>query len=136
MQGELNGYKQYRPHHIVTGRLYGRFTPANTPYSGLSRLGQNSDLRGYVVGEHTANNLITAQLEYRWEFYKKWILVAFIGEAVLFDNDNIDSDSFYTSGGGGIRYRMSEERRVNFRIDYAAGEGNSEGLYVGLSEAF
>lgn len=136
LEGSLNGYKQHRKNHVVAGRFYGRFTPDDTPYSDLSTLGQKSDLRGFVAGEHVANNMIAIQLEYRWQFYNNWILVGFIGEAALYDNGDMSRDSFYTSGGGGVRYRLSDERRVNFRIDYAVGEGNSDGLYVGLTEAF
>ena len=135
LEGFLNGYKQYKPNHVVAGRVYGRFTPEQTPFSGLSTLGQKSDLRGYVAGEHVARNLVSVQIEYRWHFYEKWALVGFIGEAALFDS-GLDSDSFYSSGGGGIRYRMSDERRVHFRVDFAMGEGNSDGFYVGISEAF
>lgn len=136
LEGFLNGYKQYIPNHIITGRLYGRSTPDQTPYSGMSTLGQKADLRGYVAGEHVANNLVSIQAEYRWCFYGKWALVGFIGEAALFDNGDVDKDSFFISGGGGLRYTLSEERRANFRVDFAWGEGNSDGFYVGLNEAF
>ncbi len=136
LEGFLNGYKQYRPGHVIAGRLYGRATPDNTPYADLSTLGQRSDLRGYVAGEHIGQHLVSAQLEYRWHFREKWALVGFIGEAALWNNGDLDRESFYTSGGGGLRYTLSTERRVNFRVDYAVGEGNSDGFYVGLQESF
>lgn len=136
LEGFLNGYKQYIPKHVIAGRLYGRFTPDQAPYSGLSTLGQKADLRGYVAGEYVANNLVTIQVEYRWQFYEKFALVGFIGEAALFNNGDLDSDSFYLSGGGGLRYTLSEERGANFKVDFAWGEGNSDGLYVGINEAF
>ena len=136
LEGGLNGFKEYRSNHVIAGRLYGRFTPDDTPYSDLSTLGQKADLRGYVAGEHVANNMVSVQVEYRWQFLEKWALVGFIGEAALYDNGAMNSDSFYTSGGGGLRYRLSDDRPVNFRIDYAVGEGNSDGFYVGMNEAF
>jgi hypothetical protein len=63
IEGFLNGFHQFRPSHILAARLYGLFTPEDTPYSDLSSLGRRADLRGYVSGEHIANNLITLQLE-------------------------------------------------------------------------
>ena len=136
LEGALNGYRQFRPGHVIGGRLYGRFTPSQTPYPGLSTLGKRSDLRGYVAGEHVANNLVSIQGEYRWNFYKRWWIIGFLGQAALFDKGDLNSDSFFTSVGGGLRYTLSEERRVKIRVDFAWGEGNSDGFYVGLSEAF
>jgi hypothetical protein len=136
LEGTVNGYRQFRPGHIFAARFSGRFTPEQTPYPGLSTLGKKSDLRGYVAGEHVANNLCSLQGEYRWNFHEKWWLIGFVGEAALFDGGDINSDSFYTSGGGGLRYTLSEERRVKVRIDVAWGEGNSDGVYFGVSEAF
>ncbi len=66
IEGFLNGFHQFRPSHILAARLYGQFTPDDTPYSDLSSLGRRADLRGYVSGEHIANSLITLQLEYRY----------------------------------------------------------------------
>ena len=136
LDGFLNGYNQYRPNHVIAWRLYGRFTPSDTPYSDLSTLGKKSDLRGYIAGENIAHHLISTQVEYRWHFKSKWALVGFVGEAALFDSGDLNSDSFYASGGTGLRYLLSEERRLNFRIDYAVGQDYSDGLYVGISEAF
>lgn len=136
LDGFINGYDQYRPGHVIAWRLYGRFTPSDTPYSDLSTLGRRADLRGYIAGENIARHLISAQVEYRWKFRPKWAVVGFVGEAVLFDPGDLSRDSFYSSAGTGLRYLLSEERRLNFRIDYAVGEDYSDGLYVGISEAF
>jgi outer membrane translocation and assembly module TamA len=67
---------------------------------------------------------------------QQWALVGFVGQAALFDNDDLNGDDFYASAGGGIRYRLSKQRPVNLRVDFAIGEGGSSGFYVGLSEAF
>jgi hypothetical protein len=40
------------------------------------------------------------------------------------------------SGGAGIRFRLNQENRVNFRVDYAIGENDQDGFYVGVMEAF
>jgi len=135
---QANNYKEYNPGHILALRAYGRFTPEDTPYVGLSTLGQRSDLRGYTAGEKVAENLISTQAEYRWMFKPKWGAVGFVGIATLYDGgiDNIDSDNTYYSGGVGLRYVLHKENRVNFRVDYAWGEDDDSGYYVSMSEAF
>jgi hypothetical protein len=62
----------------------------------------------------------------------------FVGIAALYEDSmaDISSDEIFGSGGVGMRYVLHEESRLNFRIDYAWGEGDEEGLYVGVREAF
>ncbi len=138
LQLSANKYAQQKPGHVLALRAYGRFTPEDTPYVGLSTLGQRSDLRGYTAGEKVAENLISTQAEYRWMFKPKWGVVGFAGVATLYDGSigNIDSDNTYFSGGIGLRYVLHEENRVNFRVDYAWGEDDDSGYYVSMSEAF
>jgi outer membrane protein assembly factor BamA len=136
LQAALNGYHQRKPGHILAGRLFGRFTPSHTPYSDLSKLGMRSDLRGYVVGEHIANNMVTIQGEYRWNLSSSFVLVGFAGEAVLYDRGDLSTDSLFASGGVGVRYCLHKERRVHLRVDYAWGEGDQGGFYISISEAF
>ena len=59
---QVNVYKLVRPKQVLALRGYGRFTPSDTPYSGLSTLGRRSDLRGYTSGENVAENLISTQI--------------------------------------------------------------------------
>ena len=138
MESFLNSYHRIYDGQVIALRAYGRFTPSDTPYSGLSTLGRRSDLRGYVSGEVVAENMISTQAEYRWFFTRRWGLVFFGGVATLFDGNasNIDSDNIYYSGGAGLRYLLHEANRVNFRVDYAWGENDEKGFYVRLSEAF
>ena len=91
---------------------------------------------GLIVVAADDPSMHSSQNEQDSRYYGKFAMVGFIGEAALFDNGDVDSDSFYLSGGGGLRYTLSEERGANFKVDVAWGEGNSDGLYVGINEAF
>ena len=135
---DVNSYHRLAERQVLALRAAARLTPVGTPYSGLSALGRRSDLRGYVNGEKVAENLLSTQAEYRRFFTSKLGAVAFIGVAGLYDGsiDNLDSDTTYFSGGVGLRYVLHEANRVNFRIDYAWGEDDEEGLYVSMREAF
>lgn len=137
-EAEANVYHQLLQKHVLALRAYGRLVPSDTPYSGLSTLGQRSDLRGYTPGEHVAENLLSTQAEYRWTFAPKWGAVGFGGVAALYDGSasDLESDNVYFSGGVGLRYALHEANKVNFRVDFAWGEDDQDGVYVSVSEAF
>jgi outer membrane protein assembly factor BamA len=134
---EINDYEQLWPRHVLALRGYGRFTPSDTPYAGLSKLGRRSDLRGYTPGEHVGRKLISTQAEYRWMFARRWGVVGFGGVAALYDGGlgSIKSDQVFPSGGAGVRFALHEENRLNFRVDYAFGADDG-GLYVSIGEAY
>lgn len=123
---------------VLAMRAYGRFTPSDTPYSGLSSLGRRSDLRGYTTGENIAENLIALQAEYRWLLTRRLGAVGFVGVSELYDGSigNINQDTFYPSAGLGLRYMLNEENKMNFRFDYAWGSRDERGFYIGVGEAF
>ncbi|MDF7822706.1 BamA/TamA family outer membrane protein [Pontiellaceae bacterium B12227] len=133
-----NQYISPRERQVLALRAFGRFTPSDTPYSGLSTLGRQSDLRGYTSGEKLAENLITLQAEYRWFFTKRMGAVGFAGISELYNGSigNINKDTFYPSAGLGLRYMLNEENKMNFRFDYAWGSNDESGFYIGVGESF
>lgn len=137
-EGFVNQFYSFIDRQVLAMRLYGRFTPSGTPYSGLSTLGRFGDLRGYTAGENVAENLIAAQTEYRMMFTKKIGGVVFGGVSHLYNGSikNTNSDTFYPSYGLGFRYQLNTENKMNFRFDYAWGDDDEEGFYVSVGEAF
>lgn len=133
-----NQYVSTFERQVLALRAYGRFTPSGTPYSGLSSLGRQSDLRGYTSGENVAENLVALQAEYRWFLTRRFGVVGFAGVSELFNGSigNINSDTFYPSAGLGLRYMLHEENKMTFRFDYAWGSNDESGFYVGIGEAF
>jgi hypothetical protein len=134
----LNHYIQLAEGHILALRGYGRTGTDATPYSDKSRLGQRSDLRGFKSGEITARTLLAGQAEYRWQFHRRWGVVAFGGLSKLWDEDleNLITKDLYYSAGAGIRFMINTDQKINFRVDAAVGNGDNKGLYVGIREAF
>ena len=133
-----NWYREPLASNVLALRANGRFTPPDTPFAGLSSLGQRGELRGYTPGENVAENLISTQAEWRWMFAERVGAVGFGGVAGLYDGgvSNLDSDSIFWSGGVGLRYMLSVENRLNFRLDFAWGEDDESGLYVSMGESF
>ena len=64
--------------------------------------------------------------------------VGFAGVSELFNGSfsNWNSETFHPNAGLGIRIMLNEANRMNFRIDYAWGDEDEEGLYVGVGEIF
>ena len=133
-----NHYIGLSESHILALRLYGRTGTDNTPYSDKSRLGQQSDLRGFKSGEVSARTMLAGQVELRWQFSERWGAVAFGGLAKLWDDDieELITEDIYYSGGIGVRYMLNTDQKINFRIDAAIGNDDNQGIYVGIQEAF
>ena len=134
----VNHYISLTKAHILALRAYGRTGTEDTPYTDKSRLGQQSDLRGFKSGEISGRTLLAGQAEIRWQFAERWGAVAFGGLSKLWDDDlqALITEDVYYSGGIGIRYMINTDQKINFRIDAAVGNGDNEGIYVGIQEAF
>jgi outer membrane protein assembly factor BamA len=134
----VNHYIGLTPAHVLALRAYGRTGTADTPYTDKSRLGQQSDLRGFKSGEISGRTLLSGQAEVRWQFAERWGAVGFGGLAKLWDDDlkALITEDVYYSGGVGLRFMLNTDQKINFRIDAAVGNGDNSGIYVGIREAF
>lgn len=134
----VNHYIGLTETHVLALRAYGRTGTEDTPYSDKSRLGQQSDLRGFKSGEVSGRTMLSGQAEIRWQFTEKIGFVAFGGLAKLWDDEleELITKDLYYSGGVGFRYMLNSDQKINFRIDAAIGNGDNEGIYVGIQEAF
>jgi outer membrane protein assembly factor BamA len=136
VNGSFNSYRRLRNEAILAARISACATPGDAPFYALCKFGQNNDLRGYVGGRYRDDNMIAAQAEYRWRFYRRFGLVLFAGvggvgpsfEAAAFDNP-------LPSAGAGLRFMLSEDKRLNLSVDYAIGNG-TDALYFYVGESF
>jgi hypothetical protein len=82
----------------------------------LNRYGPISLLKPEVYTLHT---------EYRWNFYRKWGLVAFAGIATAVENfSGISTSGLLPGVGAGLRFRMLPSEKVNIGVDAAVGKGD------------
>ncbi|MGB5172105.1 MAG: hypothetical protein WBN11_07280 [Eudoraea sp.] len=58
------------------------------PFDGYQNYGIRNSLRGYAVGKYKGKNMVAAQAEYRWRFYKKWGMLGFAGIGSVWGNDS------------------------------------------------
>lgn len=133
-------YLSLAKNKVLAFNLAGGFAWGDVPFDGYQIYGLRSNLRGYPAGKYKGRHMIATQAEYRWNFYKRWGAVGFAGSGRVWGNENNGEESFeqdwLPSVGGGIRYMVSSERKINIRLDYAWGIDGNQGIYFGVMEAF
>ncbi|GEM_PF-3683229 len=120
---------------VFAWQTFAKTVSDDAPYFERPTLGQRGDLRGYTPGELIGDHSISLQAEIRAFFTPRLGGVVFGGVGALWEDD-LSSDDLYPSYGLGLRLRIQEENKVNFRIDYAVGEQDQDGWYISVSEAF
>lgn len=127
---------------VLAFNVNGGFATGDVPFDGYQNYGVRNSLRGYSTGKYKGKHMIAAQAEYRWNFYKRWGMVGFAGSGRVWGTDDEEegestfTDDWLPSIGGGFRFMVSKEKRINLRLDYAWGVDGNQGLYFGVMEAF
>lgn len=95
------------------------------------------NLRGFPVTDYLSKESISAQVEARWRFYKRWGLVAFAGAGRVDEAFGGHGEGeTIPSYGVGLRFMVLESQRINVRVDYARTDNGGEAWYLGVMEAF
>ena len=131
-----DGYKAFGEQHTLAWRVAGKYTTGDPPFFALPWYGSGVDLRGYTPGTYIGKSLAAVQAEWRWQATKRIGFVAFGGVGGVWGDVPIfEQDDFLPAGGLGLRWRLTDKFRVNFRIDYAWGK-DDEVLLISVGEAF
>jgi outer membrane protein assembly factor BamA len=132
-----NAYRSIGTRQILAVRAAGCSVRGDAPFYNLCLYGTHSDLRGYEIGQFIDRVLLATQAEYRLSLPGRFGFVAFagVGEVARSFGD-LNSDDLLPSAGIGVRFLVAKENRINFRVDYAWGKDGSDGLYIGVGEAF
>jgi outer membrane protein assembly factor BamA len=94
------------------------------PFEGQTVVG-GDDIRGYSQGKYRADQVYTLQGEYRWNFYKRWGVVAFAGVASAVPKfSDISANGLLPGAGAGLRFRMLPHEKINVGIDGGVGKGD------------
>jgi outer membrane translocation and assembly module TamA len=132
-------YNHYFPmrndRDVAVGRFFAGLGIGDLSFNQQFIVGQK-DIRGYTQGEFRGNYLLAIQGEYRWNFYKRWSAVGFLGFATVFKSLNEDDEGRILPGiGCGIRFTAFTDNHMNVGIDIAAGR-DDWGIYFRIGEAF
>jgi len=114
----------------------GGLTFGNTPFRKLEELGGTDMMRGYYGGRYTDKCLMAYQAEYRHFLFWRIGFVAFAATGEVAPSPSrFELNGLHYTGGGGLRFALSKEEKLNLRIDYGVAK-HSNAFTVQLREAF
>lgn len=132
---QYNKYFSLSSKSVILLRAFGIISVGDVPFSGKNIVSRD-DMRGYTNGKYRANQVYDIQTELRWNFYKKWGLVAFGGVAVATDDfSGTEYSGLLGSIGTGIRFKAIKSRNINIGVDVAKGK-DDWGIYFRIGETF
>ena len=112
-----------------------------TPYLNLPHVGGDTysrSGRGYVLGRIRAQNLASAEVEYRFDLRRDGLLgaVAFLSMTGATVPETGVFGRVDRAGGAGLRIKFNKTSDTNLTIDAGWGEHGSFGWFLGTTEAF
>jgi hypothetical protein len=131
------------PEHVLAFWNWGSYLLSGTiPYLELPGPGKDVGARsgrGYTTAYFKGTKYMDSELEYRFPITKNKFLsgVAFVNMQTA--NDEAGTKIFETwqpGGGAGLRMLFNKATRTNLCLDYAWGNYDRKGFFLGLNEAF
>jgi len=132
-------YARFRSYHLLADPLVLAWDVNACKKSGRIPLWDTCrlNLRGFPITDYLSKESISAQVEARWRFYKRWGLVAFAGAGRVDESFGGHGEGeTIPSYGVGLRFMVLESQRINVRVDYARTDNGGEAWYLGVMEAF
>lgn len=106
----------------------------DTPWTMMAMMGGSLRMRGYYEGRYRDNNIIELQAELRQHVWRRNGMAVWVGGGNVFKDFNRFNWS-HTLPNYGIGYRWEFKKRVNVRLDYGFGKGQT-GFIFNINEAF
>jgi len=78
-------------------------------------------LRGIPAFRYQNSNVYTLETEWRWNLYKRWSLVGFVGAGEALDNYGDIFSDLKVAGGTGFRYFLAKQYGLHAGIDVSRG---------------
>lgn len=132
-------FARFRSYHHLTDPLVLAWDVNACKKSGRIPLWDTCrlNLRGFPITNYLSKESLSAQVEARWRFYKRWGLVAFAGAGRVDDSfGGNGEDETIPSYGLGLRFMVLEAQRINVRVDYARTNNGGDAWYLSVMEAF
>lgn len=131
---EVRHYNKLWKGAVLASDLQGIFNYGNTPWSMTASMGGSYRMRGYYEGQYRDYKLIQTQVELRQHVYNRHGVTAWAGVGNVFSEIHHFkwNKTLPTYGFG---YRWEFKKRINVRLDYGFGKGQSA-FYFNINEAF
>lgn len=130
----FRAYKGLWKGGILAYDLQGIFNTSDVPWSMTASMGGSRGMRGYYRGQYNDKMMAQTQVELRQHVWRRNSVVAWIGAGNIFPKFK-DFKWDQTLPTYGVGYRWEFKKRVNVRLDYGVGKGQT-GFYFGINEAF
>lgn len=127
-------YRQVWKGGVVAFDAQGLFNYGDVSWNMMSLAGSSRQMRGYYAGRYRDKNLIQSQVELRQNIYRRSGAVVWAGAGNVFPKFS-EFEWGHTLPTFGIGYRWEFKKRVNVRLDYGFGKGESA-FYFNINEAF
>jgi len=128
----FNRYHSLWTDGVLAWRAIGRFAEGDVPFTNLSQ----HDLRGYERGRYRDKVHVAGEIEIRQHLFWRVGAVAFAGLGQIAPTiGDLDGDQLLWSAGLGVRFRLTDENRMNYRTDFGWGRNGFE-FYFSLTEEF
>lgn len=119
---------------ILAAQFHSMMTYGDTPWDMLATLGGSHTMRGYYEGRYRDKNAMDITVELRQHVWRRNSVVGWVGAGTVFPKfSQLHSREILPNFGIGYRWEFKE--RVNVRVDYGFGKGQS-GLVFNINEAF
>jgi len=137
-------YFSFYENHVIAFQYFMCLGNGDTPFPMMAMLGGAALLRGYYMGRYRDRNLVAAQLEYRFPVWWRFGGAIFGGAGqVAHTPGGLDLRDMKVAGGAGLRFMMHEEKKINYRVDFAlydtrvkVKDKDAWGIYLSITEAY
>ncbi|HEY0274388.1 MAG TPA: BamA/TamA family outer membrane protein [Chitinophaga sp.] len=134
---DLRLFKKIYHDQVLAVQAYDFSNFGTVPLRSLASFGGSNSMRGYYDGRYRDNNQLVLQAEYRVPVIGRFGAVGFAGVGdVAHTVVDYALNSLKYSFGGGLRFALDKKEKLNLRVDYGIAQGNNNGLYFQLGEAF
>ena len=76
------------------------------------------------------------EAELRWQLWKRWSVVGFVGVGAAWNNfERFDDSRGIVTGGTGFRYELARKYGIHAGLDFAVGPDNTA-VYIQIGSAW
>ncbi len=135
MELTLDYYHRLWKGAIMAYDLHGKYlSGGDVPWTMLALMGGSFRMRGYYEGRYRDNGLVEVQAELRQKVWRRIGCTVWGGAGNIFHTfSGFDFSETLPNAGVGLRWEFKS--RVNVRLDYGIGKGET-GFIFNINEAF
>jgi hypothetical protein len=114
-------------------RFDGQFMLGDAPIYALPYV----NLRGVPAMRYQSDNTMLVEMQWRYNFYRRWSIDAFTGTGKAFSSfDQFDSATWVYNYGAGFRYEIASEYGLLTGIDFASSNEGNFAFYIVVGSAW